>query len=85
MKIHYHILIKYFYSENYFCKKIVFIGCSNVGKSSLINALTNSKVARVGKNPGTTDFLNFYALRPKKIIGYLVDTPGYGIFALVNI
>ena len=46
----------------------------------MINALTESSVARTGKNGGTTKMLHFYALKPKKPAGYLVDGPGYGKF-----
>ena len=41
-------------------KEIAFIGRSNVGKSSLINAITNSKIAIVSKTPGRTKQLNFF-------------------------
>lgn len=44
--------------------EIVFVGRSNVGKSSLLNALTRSKMAKVGQTPGKTQSLNFYALSP---------------------
>ena len=53
-----------------------FIGRSNVGKSSLINALTNRKnLARTSSNPGKTQTLNFYLINKTF---YLVDFPGYG-------
>lgn len=53
-----------------------FIGRSNVGKSSLVNALTNnSKLARVSQNPGCTRQVNFFNLYD---ILSLVDLPGYG-------
>ena len=56
--------------------EFLFLGRSNVGKSSLINALTNRKsLARVSSNPGKTDTLNFYLLND---LFYLVDAPGYG-------
>lgn len=56
-------------------KPYVFLaGRSNVGKSSLINALANTKIARVSKEPGLTSTLNFYAFENI----YIVDTPGYG-------
>ena len=55
---------------------IIFVGRSNVGKSSLINALTDHKnLAFVSKNPGQTKLLNYYNV-DKKL--YLVDAPGYG-------
>ncbi|GAB6078635.1 ribosome biogenesis GTP-binding protein YihA/YsxC [Hydrogenobaculum acidophilum] len=53
---------------------ILLTGRSNVGKSSLINAIANTKIARVSKDPGLTAMLNFYIESDI----YLVDTPGYG-------
>ncbi len=56
--------------------EVAFIGRSNVGKSSLINALTNRKsLARVSQTPGCTRQINFFNLGEKV---YLVDMPGYG-------
>jgi GTP-binding protein len=52
-----------------------FIGRSNVGKSSLINAITTSKIAIVSKTPGCTQQLNFFQIGDKLTI---VDMPGYG-------
>ena len=65
--------------------EIVFIGRSNVGKSSLINSLTRiRKLAHVSGQPGKTQTINFYDVG-MKIDGeetrrdfYLVDLPGYG-------
>jgi GTP-binding protein len=55
--------------------EIAFVGRSNVGKSSLLNALTGQPgLARVSGTPGKTTLANFYRL-PKL---YLVDLPGYG-------
>ena len=55
----------------------VFLGRSNVGKSSLINALCNKKsLARVSANPGKTITLNYYLIDNAF---YLVDVPGYGV------
>ncbi|WP_210998585.1 ribosome biogenesis GTP-binding protein YihA/YsxC [Acholeplasma laidlawii] len=52
------------------------LGRSNVGKSSLINAITNrKKLARVSQTPGKTITLNLYLLNQSL---YLVDAPGYG-------
>jgi GTP-binding protein len=58
--------------------EIAFAGRSNVGKSSLLNALTNRKgLARTSNTPGRTQELNFFDVgRPKQI--RLVDMPGYG-------
>jgi GTP-binding protein len=56
--------------------EVVFCGLSNVGKSSLINALTNRKtLARVSHTPGRTRQINFFLLRE---VLMLVDLPGYG-------
>jgi GTP-binding protein len=57
-------------------KEVAFVGRSNVGKSSLINALTGRKtVARVSQTPGRTREINFFNLGGKLV---LVDLPGYG-------
>ena len=56
--------------------QILFIGKSNVGKSSLINALTNkTRLAYVSKTPGQTKLVNYYLIDHKF---YLVDAPGFG-------
>lgn len=59
-----------------------FIGRSNVGKSSLINLLTNNaKLAKVSKTPGKTTLINHFIIngeRNSDIPWYLVDLPGYG-------
>jgi GTP-binding protein len=56
--------------------EICFAGRSNVGKSSLINALTNRKgLARASNTPGRTQEINFFELGEEH---YLVDLPGYG-------
>jgi len=58
--------------------EVAFAGRSNVGKSSLINALTgHSSLARVSDTPGRTRDLNYFALGRDKTL-YLVDMPGYG-------
>lgn len=58
------------------------VGRSNVGKSSLINALANRRsLAKVSKTPGRTQLINYFALRePRRAepVGALVDLPGYG-------
>lgn len=56
--------------------EVAFIGRSNVGKSSLINALTNrTQLARASVTPGRTQQLNFFLLAETLM---LVDLPGYG-------
>lgn len=56
--------------------EIAFAGKSNVGKSSLINALMNRKsLARTSSQPGKTQTINFYNVNDAM---YLVDLPGYG-------
>lgn len=57
----------------YFSKQI---GRSNVGKSSLINALTADEIAKVAKRPGKTNYLQ-YIYVPEIGIS-IVDCPGYG-------
>ncbi len=53
-----------------------FIGRSNVGKSSLINALTNKKgLAKTSQRPGKTQLINHFSINDT---WYLVDLPGYG-------
>ncbi len=56
--------------------EVCFAGRSNVGKSSLINALTGRKsLARTSSTPGRTQEINFFSLGERH---YLVDLPGYG-------
>ena len=57
-------------------KEILFVGKSNVGKSSLINSLVNNKkLAHTSSHPGHTKYLNYYLVEDNF---YLVDCPGYG-------
>ncbi len=56
--------------------EVAFVGRSNAGKSSAINAITHRQgLARTSKTPGRTQLLNFFALAPGE---RLVDLPGYG-------
>lgn len=55
--------------------EIAFVGASNAGKSSAINAISNQKkLAKISKTPGKTKLFNFFRLSA----GYIVDFPGYG-------
>ncbi len=61
--------------KNHF-PEFCFIGRSNVGKSSLINAIIGiKKIAKVSATPGKTISLNYFSLNEK---AYIVDLPGYG-------
>lgn len=60
---------------------VVFCGRSNVGKSSVINALCNGRFARVSRAPGRTQSINLYALAGG---GYFADLPGYGYAAVAR-
>ncbi|AWU43547.1 GTP-binding protein [Blattabacterium sp. (Cryptocercus kyebangensis)] len=66
-------------SSQFFCStfpEYAFLGRSNVGKSSLINFIINSKKeAKVSSYPGSTKFINFFLINHK---WYLIDLPGYG-------
>jgi len=55
--------------------QVAFVGRSNVGKSSTINALLHAKLARTSATPGKTQEINFFEVGGK---GYFVDLPGYG-------
>lgn len=56
--------------------QVIFLGRSNVGKSSLINSLSNRKqMAKVSQMPGKTQSLNLFEINESL---YLVDAPGYG-------
>ena len=60
--------------KTYFAE-YAFVGRSNVGKSSLINAVVGEKVARTSNTPGRTQELNLFNIDDKVLI---VDLPGYG-------
>lgn len=61
--------------------EIAFLGRSNVGKSSLINSLVGSKIAKTSNTPGRTQTINFFEIRwagrPKADLIF-ADLPGYG-------
>ena len=59
-------------------KEVILLGRSNVGKSSLLNALTNQKIAFSSKKAGKTLYLNYFLIDKRF---YLVDSPGYGYTA----
>ena len=59
--------------------EVAFVGRSNVGKSSLLNALANRKeLARTSKTPGATRLLNVYEFETLPQGRWVVDLPGYG-------
>jgi len=55
--------------------QVAFVGRSNVGKSSTINAILGAMLARTSSTPGKTQEINFFEVDGK---GYFVDLPGYG-------
>ncbi|MGC9373006.1 MAG: ribosome biogenesis GTP-binding protein YihA/YsxC [Thermovirgaceae bacterium] len=57
--------------------EIAFAGRSNVGKSSLINALLKRRIAKVSRDPGKTRSINFYMVQAERAF-HLVDLPGFG-------
>ncbi|MFH4354207.1 MAG: ribosome biogenesis GTP-binding protein YihA/YsxC [Neisseriaceae bacterium] len=61
-------------------KEVAFVGRSNAGKSSAINALTgHRRLAYVSKTPGRTQYINYFQLKNE---GFIVDLPGYGYAAV---
>ncbi len=62
-------------------KEVVFLGKSNVGKSTLINSLVSQKIAFSSKKAGKTQLLNYFLIDNRF---YLVDSPGYGYTSYGN-
>ena len=61
-------------------REVAFVGRSNAGKSSAINALSDrNRMAFVSKTPGRTQHINFFRVAPDR---YFVDLPGYGYAAV---
>ena len=56
-------------------REVAFAGRSNAGKSSALNTLTGSRIARTSKTPGRTQLMNFFTIEENI---HLVDLPGYG-------
>ena len=65
--------------EHSIMPEVAFLGRSNVGKSSLLNAITKrSKLAHTSKTPGRTQELNFFSFGEDMPMMTIVDMPGYG-------
>jgi len=59
--------------------EVVFMGRSNVGKSSFLNSLTNQKIAKISSTPGKTKLINFFeVVYENELKTIFVDLPGFG-------
>ena len=59
--------------------EVVFMGRSNVGKSSFLNTLTNQKIAKTSSTPGKTQLINFFeVIYENEAKTIFVDLPGFG-------
>ena len=59
--------------------EVVFMGRSNVGKSSFLNSLTNQKIAKTSSTPGKTKLINFFEVNYENDVkAIFVDLPGFG-------
>lgn len=58
--------------------EVAFLGRSNVGKSSLLNAIAGAKIARTSRTPGRTQLVNFFSVHTGAADFMLADLPGYG-------
>jgi GTP-binding protein len=76
-------LIKDGFLKGFSEPRVAFVGRSNVGKSSLINALLRSKIARVSATPGKTRAIHFFRWMDTKRI--VVDLPGYGFAKVAKV
>jgi GTP-binding protein len=57
---------------------VAFVGRSNVGKSSLLNAIVGARIAKVSGTPGKTRMLNVFLISGPGAPYYMLDLPGYG-------
>lgn len=58
--------------------EVAFLGRSNVGKSSLLNAVVGARIARTSRTPGRTQLVNFFEAHTKAVDYALADLPGLG-------